>query len=71
MNADSKYFEEYYDLILRNVKPANKAKEIAFRIVADIRDRRGLKHEFNNIDSDIQDEIIDKLIAIIKKSPTI
>lgn len=62
MNADSKYYDEYYAYILDKVEPNSKTKKAVFNIVADLTDRRGIKHEFNNIDGDIQDEIIETWI---------
>lgn len=40
--------------------------EIVEALVDDITDRRGLKHEWNAIDEDIQDEIKAKWVTIIK-----
>jgi len=68
MNADSKYFDEYYDFILKDKEPDSKAKKSVFKIIHDLTDRRGIKHEFNKIDADIQDEIIETWIGFISKS---
>lgn len=65
MNADSKYFDKYYDYVNRGVEPETKELKAVFNIVNDLRDRRGIKHEFNNIDADIQDEIIDTWVECI------
>jgi len=59
MNSDSKYYDEYYAYILDKVEPSTKTKKAVFNIIHDLTDRRGIKHEFNNIDGDIQDEIIE------------
>jgi hypothetical protein len=59
MNSDSKYYDEYYAYILDKIEPSTKAKKAVFNIIADLTDRRGIKQEFNNIDGDIQDEIIE------------
>lgn len=59
MNPYSKYYDEYYAYILDKVEPSTKAKKAVFNIIEDLTDRRGIKHEFNQIDSDIQDEIIE------------
>ncbi len=68
MNADSKYYDEYYDYVLRDIEPSTKAKKAVFDIVRDLTDRRGLKQEFSAIDGDIQDEIVDKWIGFIQVS---
>lgn len=65
MNADSKYYDEYYAYIVDKVEPSTKTKKAVFNIIADLTDRRGIKHEFNQIDGDIQDEIIETWIAKI------
>ena len=55
MTADSKYYDQYYDYVLRDIEPSTKAKKAVFDIVRDLADRRGLKQEFSAIDGDIQD----------------
>lgn len=65
MNAESKYFDKYYDYVNRGVEPETKELKAVFNIVNDLRDRRGIKHEFNNIDADIQDEIIETWVKCI------
>lgn len=59
MNADSKYHDEYCSYIFHKVEPSTKTKKAVFSIIADLKDRRGIKHGFNQIDGDIQDEIIE------------
>lgn len=65
MNIDCKYYDEYYDYILRDKFLDSKAKKAVFDIIKDIEDRRGLKNVFEDIDGDIQDEIIDTWISIV------
>lgn len=67
MNEESKYIEQYYNYILEKIEPESKELRAVFDIIYDITDRRGLKQEFRNIDCDIQDEIIEKWLEIIKK----
>ena len=67
MNEESKYIEQYYNYILEKIEPESKELRAVFDIIYDITDRRGLKQEFRNIDGDIQDEIIEKWLEIIKK----
>jgi hypothetical protein len=66
MNADSKYFDKYYDYVNRGIQPETKELRAVFNIVDDLTDRRGIKHEFNKIDADIQDEIIETWVLCIK-----
>jgi hypothetical protein len=43
-----------------------KASGAVLAIVRDLRDRRGLKHEWDQIDHDIQQEIIDTWTDIVQ-----
>lgn len=65
MNAESKYFDEYWDYILQGKIPNTKEKQIVFSIIKDITGRKGIGNEFDRIDSDIQDEIVDNWIKIM------
>ena len=50
-------------------KPTNDVVELAvLAIIYDLSDRRGLKHEWVHIDEDIQKEIKDIWIEIIKEA---
>jgi hypothetical protein len=62
MNPNSKYYNEYYDYILKEIEPSTKSKKIIFNIISDLTDRRVLKQSFNQIDGDVQDEIIEAWI---------
>lgn len=62
-----RYYNDYYKVILEDGTTGDKAKDAVFRIIADLTDRRGIKHEFNSIDDDIQDEIVDTWTEIIKQ----
>lgn len=68
MNYDSKYFDEYYNYILNGDEPSSKELKAVFNIIYDLTDRRGLKHEFTQIDGDIQDEIVEEWIKCIKSA---
>ena len=68
MNPNSEYYDEYYDYILKGIQPSCPAKMVVFDIISDLTDRRGLKQAFNDVDGDIQDDIIEDWIAIVKKS---
>lgn len=67
MNEESKYYQEYYDFILDEKEPSSTSKKTIFRIIDDLRDRKGLRHEFESMDGDIQDEIIDTWIGIVEE----
>lgn len=43
--------------------PHDTATRIVWAIETDLRDRRGIRHEWDNVDDEIQDEIRDSLIA--------
>jgi hypothetical protein len=43
------------------------SQQIAWDILRDLTDRRGLANEFYNCDADIQDEIFDTWVDIIDK----
>ena len=58
--------EEYYDHVLDKVPADTKAKKILFEIVADFTDRRGLRQEWEQIDEDIQEEILQTWLQIIE-----
>jgi hypothetical protein len=66
-----KYDDEYYNYVLRNIEPNepdSKEKKAVFNIINDLKDRRGLKQEFESIDDDIQDEIVETWIDAIKNA---
>jgi len=46
------------------------AEAIVFEIMADFTDRRGLRQEWDNIDDDIQNEIIQKWVSIAAAKTT-
>ena len=43
------------------------AKRIVFNLISDLTDRRGLRQEWDQIDEDIQEEIIQTWIDIVEK----
>lgn len=64
----NKYSDKYYSLILdKNEEELTLEEKIVFRIIRDFTDRRGLRQEWENIDDDIQEEIIETWINIVKK----
>lgn len=56
--------KEYYSYIL-DKEPICVEKRILYRIVRDFTDRRGLRHEWDGIDENIQEEILQKWQDII------
>ena len=44
-----------------------QAARIVDAIISDLTDRKGLRHEWDNIDEDIQDEIRSTWIKIVKQ----
>jgi len=59
--------EEYYEHILENVD-YGKIKNTVFKIISDFTGRRGLRQEWEQIDSEIQDEIIQCWIDIVENN---
>ena len=63
--------DEYYDYVLRDnpeYRPAkvDPEKDIVYAIVHDLRDRRGLRQEFEACDPDIKDEIMTTWLGIVR-----
>jgi len=65
MNTDSKYSNDYYDHVM-GIKPSTGNLAIVFDIINDISNRRGIGNEFDEIDADIQDEIVEKWLKLIE-----
>jgi hypothetical protein len=61
----TKIFERYYRYVLDGALPS-KEEQIVFSILYDLRDRRGLRQEWDGIDDDIQEEILKEWIKIVK-----
>lgn len=57
--------DRYYEYTL-NKLGVTTAEAIVFDIVSDLTDRRGLRQEWDNIDDDIQEEIIQKWVNIVE-----
>ena len=60
-----KLIDKYYDHIL-NGKLVTIEKEIVFAILHDFTDRRGLRQEWEQIEEDIKEEMIQTWIDIVK-----
>lgn len=65
MKAESKYYDSYYNYILNGVEPETKELKSVFNIVADLTGRCGIGWAFNDINSDIQDEIIETWVNVL------
>jgi len=50
MSEDNKYTEEYYDYTLDGKHNNSLAKRIAFTLLKDLKNRKGLSNEFDSID---------------------
>lgn len=59
--------EEYHEFFMGRLADLPVAKRIVYAIVADLRDRRGIRHEWDQVDEDIQEEILQTLIDITEK----
>lgn len=49
-------------------KSTDAAHLAAREVVADLKDRRGIKNGFNNVDEDIRVEIVNRLAEIIRQA---
>ena len=47
--------------------PVDKAEEAALGILCDLCDRRGIKQELRNVDTDVREEIVCALADIIRE----
>jgi hypothetical protein len=65
VQSDSKHYEAYYAQVLKKKRAEDKNLAKVFDIITDLTDRRGLRQEWEQIDGDIQDEIIEKWKSII------
>jgi hypothetical protein len=66
IQSDSKHYKAYYKQVLDGKRTKGTLGKV-FDIITDFTDRRGLRQEWEHIDGDIQDEIIEKWIGIIDK----
>lgn len=58
---------ERFNLCLATgAEPISKEEKIVFAIIEDLEDRRGLGQEWDNIDDEIQEAIIEQWILIVK-----
>jgi hypothetical protein len=67
VQSSSKHFKTYYKQVLKGKRAEDKSLAKVFDIITDLTDRRGLRQEWEEIDGDIQDEIIEKWKNIIDR----
>lgn len=67
LDTKSKHYDAYYGHVLGEVKAAGTIAKV-YEIIHDISDRRGLRQEWDDIDGEIQDEIIETWCKIIDNS---
>jgi hypothetical protein len=67
LNSGSKHYDAYYDHVLDKQKATGNIAKV-YDLISDISDRRGLRQEWEQIDGDIQDEIIEKWSKIVEGS---
>jgi hypothetical protein len=58
---------EYHEFFMGRLTDLPVAKRIVYSIVADLRDRRGICHEWDQVDRDIQEEILQTLLDITER----
>lgn len=58
--------KEYFHYIL-NHKPMPNDKALLFALIRDMTDRRGLRHEWDKIDDDVREELLNTWLSIIRK----
>lgn len=66
VNQESKHYDAYYDHVLNRNKATGSVGKI-YDIISNLTDRHGLQQEWESIDSDIQDEIIESWTKILDK----
>lgn len=59
--------DDYYDHVLGKKLATTPTRRILFAIVRDFTDRRGLRHAWEQIDLDIQEEILETWLKIIEE----
>lgn len=67
INSGSKHYDAYYNHVSDKQKASGTIAKV-YDLISDISDRRGLRQEWEQIDGDIQDEIIEKWSKIVEGS---
>lgn len=58
--------DDWWDTDYPSLLPGDWAHAAARGILADLLDRRGIKHEFKQVDEDVRQEIVASIAAIIR-----
>jgi hypothetical protein len=66
VNRGSQHYKGYYKQFFDKKRAKDESLAKVYDIITDLTDRRGLRQEWEQIDSDIQDEIIAKWRDIIE-----
>jgi hypothetical protein len=67
--SDAQWWLDHGNEFPFHEKPATDwAERAALGVLADLTDRRGIKHELRNCDDDVKAEIVESLAAIIRAS---
>lgn len=62
VQSNSKHYKAFYKQVLDGKRAKDESLAKVFDIINDLSDRRGLRQEWEQIDGDIQDEIIETWI---------
>ena len=65
LHPNSKHYDAYYNHACNKQKATGNIAKV-YDLINDISDRRGLRQEWEQIDGDVQDEIIEKWLTIIE-----
>jgi len=67
VQENSKHSKAYYKQVLKGKRAKDESLAKVYDIITDLTKRRGLRQEWEEIDGDIQDEIIEEWKKIIEK----
>ena len=65
LNTGSKHYNAYFDHALDKKKASGTIAKV-YNLISDITDRRGLRQEWEEIDGEVQDDIIESWIKILE-----
>ena len=61
-----KYEDEYYRQVVDDIEASSQSMAIVFDIIHNMSARRGLGNQFEQIDDDIQEEIVESWTLLIE-----
>ncbi len=67
LNSDSKHYDAYYDHVL-DKKKSNGTIAKVYDLISDLADRRGIGQEWEDIDGETQDDIIESWLKILESN---